>query len=315
MTAMVFLSWVVVFSDQAPDESETRTTMEGQYPDVAAAALENRPVSRVIHPAASVPEMKKPAVNAIQNPVALDIPELPFAARASAGPDMQEMGAKEMRRAIAGGAISYMAFALEGRPVTRTVYASSDPVGENSSFFRNDLSSLSCAGEELSEQAMGIVAAGSSAWFTLKDMEVQYWARACEPQATWVGEPESRLLIHSFEVYRGYYNVTKERYGWEPYYEDWADTWRNVDIGGIYGWPLQIDKIVHQIKYLPQQREFAHIHREPFNAKGEGAINCFYREGYLVYFEYAFPHGLTGPTRYDTGVPDSVRVFPDHAFR
>lgn len=239
--------------------------------------------------------------------------------------EMQQLQEQEMKRAMAGQFFPFSTAAMENMSDNRRSPASRiiNPAGSSSGM------------NEMAEKDMDAIAAGKPYIFDSIHMltsdyegppgrqgiDVQFYVTACETPRCWIGwedEYDPTLVVHSYKIRRGYYDVGMERYGWEvdDLESQWEREWKSANITGIYKGvpmtsslrrPLTYDTYSHTRQWHPHPVLREDI--QPYwNGRGWMTYNCRYNENYFIFFEAEFPGERQIPP--GEGSPIKVSAIP-----
>jgi len=271
------------------------------------AFLADQPRSKVIHlagyPAEDRAAVGKPADTSpklLAKPVERRIPELSLLNTGEPLPvGMAGMNEGDMRNALVDHGFASLALIKsltlpEGRPVTRVVM--NGPAGsgrDNDDMGNHDRAGPATRSNGLPDESLdGIFAGGTPIVWTAKDTELalMFWAPIYYQLEPIAEEDELWVPIHRSMIWRRYYDVTMERYGWELAPLDLKTEWGQYYVTGVglNGAALVVDRItVDDYKYKPGgQPPFRHSSNDPFTAINTGGrVSWIWRQAYTVHFD------------------------------
>ena len=183
----------------------------------------------------------------------------------------------------------------QGQPVSRVIAGGSVAL----------LKGMQNLDDETLEEVFAGRGNGPFVW-TIKDTDlaVMAWAPLYERLVPLADENELWVPTHRSSIWRRYYDVTMERYGWELEPQDLKREWGQFYVTGVGlgGKRLTVDRVtVDDFKYRPAGLPpFRHSSEEPFTAINTGGrVSWIWRQAYYVHFDkYQVPltRTWTGPS-------------------
>lgn len=278
----------------------------------------DQPVSKVVGRTESPAESRSSAGKPLETiptsvmPAERSISELSLLTMRESMPQTEELplpvgmaGLSETEMRSAQADHGFMLFSIqcltlpEGQPVTRVVMnGPARPDRDSDDPGKHGRTEPGTRNSGLSDESLDkIFAGGSPIIWTVRDTDlaVIFWAPLYERLEPIAAEDELWVPIHRSMIWRRYYDVTMERYGWELVPLDLKIKWGQIYVTGVGldGMALKVDRVtVDDYKYKPAGLPpFRHSSNEPFTAINTGGrVSWIWRQGYTVHFDkYQFP--------------------------